>query len=282
MDVLNTKIKSILTEKTNKVRPENIKNGVSILGVTGTYTSDANATANDIVTGKTAYANGQKLTGTYEGIIPTGTISITENGTVDVTNYASAEVNVQAQSEYNAKVITSAIPKPPQAILISNTTLMNRIKECPSVDLTGWIFASGFFNGCYNLEQLPAGINFSSITNIDSIFRSCYTLTSIPSYNFSSVISMQYAFRDCLNLENIPVFDLSKVTGNGMMSTFSGCEKLTDESLNNILYMCAHSGVTVGNNKNLRFIGLLQTQATRCQSLSNWSDFVAAGWSTGY
>lgn len=42
----------------------NIKNGVSIFGVTGTYTSGATATASDIIAGKTAYANGSLITGT--------------------------------------------------------------------------------------------------------------------------------------------------------------------------------------------------------------------------
>lgn len=42
----------------------NIKTGVSIFNVTGTFTSDADATAEDIAEGKSAYVNGVKITGT--------------------------------------------------------------------------------------------------------------------------------------------------------------------------------------------------------------------------
>ena len=41
----------------------NIKSGTSIFGVSGTFTSDANAGAGDILSGKTAYVNGSKVTG---------------------------------------------------------------------------------------------------------------------------------------------------------------------------------------------------------------------------
>lgn len=42
----------------------NIKTGVSIFNVTGSFTSDATAAAADIATNKTAYVNGAKITGT--------------------------------------------------------------------------------------------------------------------------------------------------------------------------------------------------------------------------
>ena len=41
----------------------NIKAGVSIFNVTGTFTSDATATAAKLLDGETAYVNGSKITG---------------------------------------------------------------------------------------------------------------------------------------------------------------------------------------------------------------------------
>jgi hypothetical protein len=66
-----------------------------------------------------------------------------------------------------------------------------------------------------------------------------------------------------------------------MRSMFYGCISLSDESLNNILAMCTNA-TKITSNKTLEYIGLTSDQATRCQSLSNYSAFTAAGWTTGY
>ena len=44
-------------------KAENIKTGTNIFGVTGSFTSDASATADDLRSSKTAYVNGSKITG---------------------------------------------------------------------------------------------------------------------------------------------------------------------------------------------------------------------------
>lgn len=75
---LNEELNLILNEKNTKIIPENIKKDVTILNVTGILeqgvdTSDATATQNDIIRPKTAYVNGEKITGNIAYVGDTGT-----------------------------------------------------------------------------------------------------------------------------------------------------------------------------------------------------------------
>lgn len=70
-NLLQDKLNAILADKNANLLPENLKVGVTCLGVEGTMnsgidTSDATATINDIAQDKTAYVNGEKITGTLK------------------------------------------------------------------------------------------------------------------------------------------------------------------------------------------------------------------------
>ena len=86
-------------------------------------------------------------------------------------------------------------------------------------------------------------------------------------------------FLSCTNLTSIPLLDTSNVTN--MYGMFDSCPSLNNTSLNNILAMCANAA-KITSNKTLYYIGLTEEQANICQSLSNYSAFTTAGWTTGY
>ena len=124
-------------------------------------------------------------------------------------------------------------------------------------------------------------LDTSSVTNMDFMFYNCTNLTEIPLLDTSSVISMYQMFYKCTNLATIPQLDMSSATDTRYM--FTDCASLTDESLNNILAMCANeSKIMSSSYKTLAYIGLTEEQATKCTTLSNYSAFTAAGWTTGY
>ena len=65
---LQTNLDAILQDKNANLKPENLKQGVTCLGVEGIMqsgidTSDATAIAKNIILNKTAYVNGEKITG---------------------------------------------------------------------------------------------------------------------------------------------------------------------------------------------------------------------------
>lgn len=108
---------------------DNIKSGVSIFGVQGTLTSldtsDANATAGDIVTGKTAYVNGSKITGTLNPGVDTSDADATAE---NIDSGKTAYVKGQKITGTSTKVNTSDANAVAGDIATGKTAYVNGVK----------------------------------------------------------------------------------------------------------------------------------------------------------
>lgn len=216
-------------------------------------TSDADAIANDIAINKTAYVNGEKITGTMpnngelnytpstEGqTIPSG---YTSGGTVAGdsnlvannirlgTTIFGVEGNLEADKPDQTKTAT---PTTSEQIITpdtgyelasvtvgavtssidSNIVAGNIKKNVSILGVTGTYEGSGGGSSDYNARLVATnGQIISYITEIST------------QLDTSSVTDMSSMFKECKNLATIPQLNTSNVTN--MQGMFSNCSKLT-------------------------------------------------------
>ena len=192
------------------------------------------------------------------------------SGTIDT--YASKIDEINTEGDYFGEItesqygwlggsITKVIKKIPENLVISSTHI------------------DSLFEFCSSITTIP-NLNLSSVVGTRYMFNGCTSLTSMPNINLPELVDAARMFNNCSALTDVPALNAPKLSI--MQNMFLGCTALSESSLNNILLLCANSAVTTEDYKTLKYIGLTESQATKCTTLSNYQAFLNAGWTTGY
>lgn len=156
----------------------NIKSGVSILGVSGTYEGFVpSGTINISNNGTYSVSAFAEAVVSVPGLVPSGTLEISSNGVYDVGNYASASVNVSLAGVQTVdELVNKTISYYEGALLTSNSYLYS--------------FGSYMFFNCSNLSYVK--ISLFSLSTSSAFLK----------------VGM-YAFDGCSMLSSINIFDSS-------------------------------------------------------------------------
>ena len=274
--ILEQNLNLILNEKETKILPENIKKDVQIFNIVGTLEPDkpdqtktvTPTIEEQVITPDTGYELASVTVGAVTSNIDSNIQAGNIKKDINILGITGTyEGSGGGSSDYNAKLVAS------------NGSISYYITEISeNLDTSGVTNMRYLFNGCLNLTSIPQ-FDTSNVNNMEYMFSSCSNLTEIPLLDTSNVTNMFRMVENCTNLITIPQLNTDKVTT--MYYMFENCTKLSDESLNNILAMCKNA-TSYTDTKTLKYIGLTSTQATKCTTLSNYSAFTAAGWTTGY
>lgn len=153
----------------------------------------------------------------------------------------------------------------------------------PTTDQT----LANMFNNCSKLEYIDLS-NFitSNVKTLTNMFYNCSKLKNIDISNFNLGITffVDNLFYGCSLLENINFGNnLTFEAITSMKNMFQGCKNLNDNTLNTILRLLTTATSYTGT-KTLAWLGFTSSNypASRIQALSNYQDFIDAGWSIGY
>lgn len=203
---LQTNLDAILQDKNTNLLPENLRQGVTCLGVEGTMqsgvdTSDANAAANDITIDKTAYVNGEKVTGTLPLFPNTRTFTVsnagvtnnTEDSTLDLTtiNTTKQILDSNVSMNFNADYsdVATAIGLTADKITSGNTILgIEGIVDPEGVQISDY-FNTAPEDGQSLLKAYPDTIDCSKLTyfNFFSDFQNTYVPNLINTENVNNL-----------------------------------------------------------------------------------------------
>ena len=248
-----------------------IINFPTLIESTGIDTSDATATASDIVVGKTAYVNGKKIVGTHEVIWSDSTVSVEvtsvniPNGVTSIlggafyncaslesitipdsvtsigsatfsggTNLASITIPDSITSIGSYAFSDTALIKNQTGVKYADTWVIDCDTDVTSAEIKDGTRGIGgsAFKDCINLESVTIPNSVTSI--IGDAFRQCESLTSITIPDSVTMIGSQ-SFYGCSSLGSIIIPDDVTMIGSYTFHNCTSLESITiPDSVTNI------------------------------------------------
>ena len=183
-------------------------------------------------------------------------------------NYENKEVEITTNTE------TTITPSDGYDALSSVKVTTN----VPSVNINDYFDSTIANDSGYaytTIKKMPS-ISFNNYDNISYSFSRWSKLKEIEEIKGTqNTTNMNNMFAYCTSLEKVPVFSWASATN--LSSMFTNCNSLSDESLNNIMYMCINATSYTGT-KTLYALSVPSTKRSRCPNLSNYQAFLDAGW----
>lgn len=141
--------------------PEYIKKGITLGGVTGTLesldTSDATATPEDILEGKTAYVDGKKITGTMKEIVNLGSLEIGDYVAYTPDSASSYSLS-SSYSGYSRNQTISQQSFKWRVLSVNDDGTVDLISETPTSTSIIFSNAVGYNNAVYLLNDISASL----------------------------------------------------------------------------------------------------------------------------
>lgn len=219
------KVNGVTNEIDSNIAPENIKQGVNILGVTGNV-EEVNTTEisinpteiEQIITPDEPYNGFSKVTvGAQSGINPD-----------EYFNNSLSSLNRNGETSGGWRYIVTKLPN---ITIPSSATSMKYFfagfkgETLPYVD-TSNITEMNYMCQDATIRTMPV-YDTSKVTNMNSIVRACMQLVEFPQLDTSKVQDFTYAFFNCNNLITIPLLDFSSaINMSNMLNGFYNLQNI--------------------------------------------------------
>lgn len=306
---LYNKISRIQQMKNSYIKADNLRQGVNVFGVNGTYTSDANAIGNDLASGKTAYVNGTRISGSltvYNNLtrnIPWGSINddyanqclrINYSNTVNTNTRPNYHTNCGNAAIYNGAYLEIGYSNLAKEIGLDPLTLK---KDVSVIGVVGQYDASTEFSGI-KMDPIIAsdsaisltssitevsGLDMTQGTNLAYYFNSLYGLTTLSNLSAPNVTNLYHFCNGDYRLQKIEHanFYSEEQTPVNCGYMFNNCSNLKEipnsvifpKTINNTWYMFENCRQLSSINTPLNIsTNNLSRLFMNCQSLVSISD----------